>query len=161
MSKNEGFSSGWSTSSRRWTELDSLLSQHVQNGPPVSRLFCSQVSIPLVPAESGVYVFTLKPSPQGTAFLSVLQNIVYVGKATNLRLRFTAHLQGKTSMEPFIRNFPNKLEFWFIRCAEESLNLLERSIYDVVEPKQNRIAPPAPKPLTAKLGTPQPANPAG
>jgi|688.fasta_scaffold169132_3 hypothetical protein len=150
MSNENGRSlEGWNLGLDAWKALEKEIESHSGGSFKLARAFAASV-----PEVSGIYIICLKPRPGGASFLSSLYNAVYVGQATNLRSRFKDHIDGKTSVAPVLRAFIN-LEYWYLRCAAEELNMLEKHIYDVIGPKANKVSPP----FKAKVGQPTSVNP--
>ena len=142
--------SSWSHSREAWKSLQILF-----EGRTTTRVHFNLINSALVPPQSGIYVICLGPVENGNGFLGLLYNSMYVGKSKSLQKRFKQHLKGGTGVQHIVKMFPN-LDFWFVVCPEEEMSLLEKSLYDVLLPPNNAIAPPAP--LKVTLGTPVPAN---
>ncbi len=150
MNSEQGRSlEGWNLGLEAWKVLEEEVSRHSGGKLKLAKAFTASV-----PEVSGIYVICLNPRPQGSSFLSSLYNAVYVGQATNLRMRFKDHIDGKTSVAPVLRAFIN-LEYWYLKCPDDELNILEKHIYDVIGPKANKVSPP----FKAKVGKPTSVNP--
>ena len=137
----------WSLESAKWAELFRLLSTSenidFKQAPFIPG---AQLSIP---AESGVYLVVAKPiiHLQGNPIrnpsmkLRELQNVLYVGRSSNLRKRFGEHINGgpgTTSVADITRCFAG-LTFWWLTVSGGETQELEDLLIRTFGPPANKV----------------------
>lgn len=101
-----------------------------------------------VPELPGVYLFCSSPPGrsrsmrlQDTDLFGLLYNVLYVGKATNLRHRFLSHCGSPAEDIRKIRTcFPEGLEFWFVSLNRDEIGNLESTLILCFGPPANRVS---------------------
>jgi excinuclease UvrABC nuclease subunit len=91
-----------------------------------------------VPQDSGVYVITDVNRVMG---LPTSINVLYVGKANNLRRRFLDHVSPWREHNKGLLSIDSSgtLEFWFSEYPSEQIDQLERELIRESKPSQNVI----------------------
>jgi excinuclease UvrABC nuclease subunit len=91
-----------------------------------------------VPLDSGVYVITDTNRVMG---LPTNIDILYVGKAKNLRRRFLDHVDPWREHNKGLLtiNKTSSLEFWFSEFPSEKIDQLEKDLIKESKPSQNII----------------------
>ena len=91
-----------------------------------------------VPQSSGVYVITDVKRVVG---LPTSINVLYVGKATNLRRRFLDHVNPwrEHNKGLLLMGDTGTWEFWFSEYPSEQIDQLERELIRDSKPSQNII----------------------
>jgi hypothetical protein len=151
----------WSLESAKWAELFRLLSTS-ENIDFKQVPFISGAQ-PSIPAESGVYLVVAKPiihlqgSPIKNPSLKLreLQNVLYVGRSSNLNKRFGEHIKGgpaTTSVADITRCFTS-LTFWWLAVSGTETQELEDLLIRTFGPPANKV-----NALQGTWGQPRSAN---
>lgn len=91
-----------------------------------------------LPTTPGIYVIT-----DVTRYAGFPTRVTptYVGKTTNLRRRFHQHTDPvlSHSVDVLVKSWTSDAEFWFAKCASESLDKYERYLIRALEPMYNKV----------------------
>ena len=93
-----------------------------------------------IPQQSGVYMMCVRPpgvASIGQPF-SRLEEVVYVGKTTNLRRRYGQHLNVPSPKVRVAREtYAESLRFWFLRLASSQISSVESVLISCLGPPGN------------------------
>ena len=151
----------WSLEPAKWAQLFRLLPAD-ENSDFKQVPFVSGAQLS-VPTDSGVYLVVAKPiiHIQGNPVrnpsikLRELQNVLYVGRSSNLRKRFLEHINGgpnTTSVADITRCF-SSLTFWWIAVGSSATRELEDLFIRTFGPPANKV-----NSLQGSWGQPRSAN---
>ncbi|MCY3794148.1 MAG: GIY-YIG nuclease family protein [Gammaproteobacteria bacterium] len=89
----------------------------------------------LVPEQSGVYAFCRVSRSNGLPFEL---NVVYIGRAKNLRRRFREHMNPMTehNWQLFNALKGSAIEFWYTEA--DDIEPLEKALIQVIDPDFNQ-----------------------
>lgn len=97
---------------------------------------------PSIPKQAGVYMMCVRPpnvSELAEPFVGLL-DIIYVGKSSNLRNRYSKHLDVPSPKVRAARNsYSDSLRFWFLRLAAEDISAVESFLISCFGPPANDI----------------------
>jgi excinuclease UvrABC nuclease subunit len=136
---------GWSLDEIDWVNLQRLLTDTKWN-----RAYLETVFKDRIPNESGIYIIcsnTVSMGNLGPA-VSSLNNAIYVGQSTNLKNRFTDHVNGYGNVVKAKLIF-RRLEYWWTLVDSEKLNLYEQVLVNALGPSANEV-----NVIKAKIGQP-------
>lgn len=127
---------GWPLGGAEWEKLPSEV---LGNAIWQSRAF-GYATKENIPTSSGVYLMCGRP-PNGPTLaepFSGLMEILYVGKANNLKRRFGEHLNTPSPKVRAARNtYSNSLQFWFSTIPESRIDLVESLLIECFGPPAN------------------------
>ena len=135
---------GWSIERDHWDDIPKeALKSDKWRSVNVSSLERNRV-----PESPGVYLFCSNPPGRSrkkkvkdTDLFGVLYNVLYVGKATNLRTRFLSHCNNPA--EDILKSracFPEGLEFWFMSLSKDQIDATESVLIRCFGPPANRVS---------------------
>lgn len=135
---------GWSIERRDWHDLAALVADRAWHRVPFG-----EVSRELVPNGPGVYAICTHGRRLKGGLFAHLYNVVYVGKAKDLHVRFLQHcLRPEREIRSLTECFPD-LEYWFVSMYESELDLVETTLIDCLGPAANRQ-----RGIAARIGPP-------
>lgn len=142
---------GWSLDPTPWRQYMTLASEC---GLRWRRTWLDQFYRDAVPERPGVYAMCARPSTDSQPLLPTgVVNIVYIGKADNLRTRFLQHT--KTSQPEIVKAkhlFASPLEFAWSAVPLANLFKIESLLIACFGPSANRQSG---RQITAKIGEPR------
>lgn len=136
---------GWSLEPEDWIILNQLLSESKW-----TRVYLEREYKDKVPSKSGVYIICGKTVAIGNmgAAINSLNNAVYVGQSSNLKIRFQDHVAGYGSVVKAKLTF-RRLEYWWSEVSREELNKYEQALVNALGPSANEV-----NVIKAKIGKP-------
>lgn len=152
---------GLSISEHDWRQLTAALSGTEWHSIWLDRLF--RASVPQFP---GVYMLHTFPQTMSDIFSlpSEVSGVLYVGRSSNLRTRFTRHSSVHHTNER-IRQFSSifgRLRFSYahppttsVLTADDWMKDAEHTLISVLDPPANRVVPAA-SAVLGKIGQPVP-----
>ena len=95
---------------------------------------------PSIPQQAGVYVMCVRPpnvSEAAEPFLRLV-DVIYVGKTSNLRNRYSQHLNVPSPKVRAARNtYSDSLRFWYLHLTPESISAVESILITCFGPAAN------------------------
>ena len=95
-----------------------------------------------IPQQSGVYMMCVRPpniSVVTEPFAGLLE-IIYVGKSSNLRNRYSKHLNVPSPKVRAARNtYADSIRFWYLRMEAERISAVESLLISCFGPPANDI----------------------
>ena len=93
-----------------------------------------------VPPVTGVYIMSVRP-PQAFSmhepFCDLLE-VIYVGRSTNLRNRYSDHLNTPSPKVRIARDtYSDSLRFWFLSLPKDRIAIVESLLIDCFGPSAN------------------------
>ncbi len=127
---------GWPLHSAEWDAVpDKIWERNRWQSRPLGH-----ASTNTIPTDSGVYIMCVKP-PRAASFdrpLADLQEVIYVGKARNLRRRYAQHLNTPSPKVQMARQtYSDSLRFWFLKLSLECYSTIESMLIDCFGPAAN------------------------
>ena len=127
---------GWPLHSAEWDAVpDKIWKPNRWQSRPLGH-----ASKSTIPTDSGVYMMCVRP-PRAASLdrpLSALQEVIYVGKTTNLRRRYAQHLNTPSPKVQMARQtYSDSLRFWFLNLPLECYSTVESMLIDCFGPAAN------------------------
>ena len=127
---------GWPLHSAEWDAVpDKIWKSNRWQSRPLGH-----ASKGTVPTNSGVYMMCVRP-PRAASFdrpLADLREVIYVGKARNLRRRYAQHLNTPSPKVQMARKtYSDSLSFWFLNVPLERYSTVESMLIDCFGPAAN------------------------
>ena len=138
---------GWNREQQKWQQFLGEIRSLTWRMTPLS-----QNRNAIVPSNTGVYVMMVRISSianldEDKAPWNKIYGPLYIGKAGNLRQRFTQHASGsQDNTRVLVKTFPN-LDFWWVECGIDEYEKVEAILIKLFGPSFNSI-----QPLIGKLG---------
>ena len=127
---------GWPLHSEEWDAVPADISQ--TNGWQSRPL--GHASKTTIPIASGVYMMCVR-LPRAARLhrpFTDLQEVIYVGKAKNLRRRYAQHLNTPSpKVQMAKKTYSDSLRFWFLNVSQERFSIVETMLIDCLGPAAN------------------------
>ena len=127
---------GWQLKHEHWRKLSNNLVRRNWN-----RVTLLKREMNRVPEGSGVYLICSSPEhiPVSGEVMKRLYNVIYVGRAINLRQRFKNHANKPKSKIQIADDIFKKLDFWYVPIDSSETAEIEQIIISAFGPTANEI----------------------
>lgn len=134
---------GWSLDAQMWALAGSVVPNGKWKTTRLEHLYRDSV-----PKASGIYAITAD-LPKNSRIGLDLHNVLYVGKAGNIRTRFLQHCSSRADrMRGAVESF-DPLYFRYLRVPTDQLDEVEAILIRCLGPPVNKVFPV----IKAKIGT--------
>jgi len=143
---------GWTLDRASWDAFNEVAGSALRSSWQMVRLETrDQDSVPL---SSGIYAICANPASTMPMLPPTLNNTVYVGQASRLKVRFLKHCRHpEQDLAAAKACFDYRLQFWFVCADAANVAVLESLLIACLGPSANRVSGV----IRAVLGAGEPA----